>query len=41
MKLNAYEKVVGYTMAWAEMLIEEHPFLSALVTAMLIDRVIW
>lgn len=41
MKLNLYEKIVGYGMAWAEDAVEKHPFLSALVTAMIIDRIIW
>jgi hypothetical protein len=41
MKLTMYEKAMGYTMAWLEELIEKHPFSSALVTAMIIDRFLW
>ena len=41
MRLNLYEKVVGYTMAWLEEVIENYPFTSALVTAMIIDHIIW
>ena len=41
MKLNLYEKIMGYTMAWAEDALDKHPFLSALVTALIIDQLIW
>ena len=41
MELTLYEKVMGYSMAWMEDFIEKHPFLSALVTAMIIDKIIW
>lgn len=41
MKLNMYEKVYAYTTTWAEEAIERHPFLSALVMAMIIDQIIW
>ena len=40
-KLNLYEKVVGYSMTWAEEAVEKYPFISALVTAVIIDRIIW
>ena len=41
MKLNMYEKVYAYTTTWAEEAIEKYPFTSALITAMIIDRLIW
>ena len=41
MKLNLYEKVMGYSMAWFEDAIEKYPFTSALVTAMVLDRFLW
>ena len=41
MKLNLYEKVVGYSMTWAEEAVENYPFTSALIVAMIIDRMIW
>lgn len=41
MKLNMYEKVYAYTTTWAEEVIERYPFTSALITAMIIDRLIW
>lgn len=41
MKLNVLEKAYAYTTTWAEEIIERYPFTSALVTAMIIDRLIW
>lgn len=41
MKLNYLEMIYAYTTTWAEEAIEKYPFTSALVTAMIIDRIIW
>ena len=40
-KLTTYEKVVGYSMTWAEMAVEKHPFASALIVGIILDRVLW
>lgn len=39
--VNAYCLVIGTAMTWAEEAIENYPYVSALVTAMIIDRLIW
>ena len=41
MKLTMYEKVVGYSMTWAEEAVEKYPFTSALIVGMILDRIIW
>lgn len=41
MKLTMYEKVVGYSMTWAEEAVEKYPFTSALVMALIIDHILW
>lgn len=41
MELNILEKIYAYSTTWAEEAIERHPFLSALVMAMIIDQIIW
>lgn len=40
-KLTIYEKVYAYTTTWAEMLIDRHPVMSAVLTALIIDKLIW
>lgn len=41
MKLNVLEKAYAYTTSWAEEAIKKYPFISALISAMIIDRIIW
>ena len=38
---NAYVMVMACIMAWTEDAIDNHPILSALVTALVIDRFLW
>ena len=40
-ELTTYEKVVGYSMTWAEMAVEKYPFTTALIVGMILDRIIW
>ena len=41
MKLTVYEKVVGYSMTWAEEAVEKYPFTSALIVGLIIDHILW
>ena len=41
MKLTMYEKIVGYSMPWAEEAVEQYPFTSALIVAIIIDHILW
>ena len=41
MKLTMYEKVMAYTITWAEEAVEKYPFTSALVMAIIIDHILW
>ena len=38
---NAYVMVMACIMTWTEDTVNEHPILSALVTALVIDRFLW
>ena len=40
-QLNLYEMVMGYSMAWFDEALNNHPIASAIVTALIIDRFIW